>query len=66
LLVRATSEHTSSGHHARVLETWQAWGKGQGITRTDLPKAADAMQALSSPVLEWTGGARPPGLLPWY
>jgi hypothetical protein len=66
LLVRATSEHTASGHHARLLETWQAWGRRQGITRTKLPGTADAMRALSAPVLAWTGGARSPGLLPWY
>jgi hypothetical protein len=66
LLARATSEHTATGHHARLLETWQAWGKRQGIARKDLPGTTEGMKALSVPVLAWTGGARPPGLLPWY
>lgn len=66
LLARATSEHTESGHHARFLETWQAWGRRQRITKEDLPSATDGMKSLSVPVLEWTGFARHPGLLPWY
>jgi len=65
LLVRVTSEHTASGHHARLLETWQAWGRRQGIARTGLPATAEGMRALCLPIYQWTGGARP-GLFPWY
>jgi hypothetical protein len=66
LLVHGTSEHTESGHHARQLETWEAWGRARGIDKAGLPGVTEAVAALSAPVLEWTGGARRPGLLPWY
>jgi hypothetical protein len=69
LLAHANSDHTASGHHARFLETWQAWGRrnGIGVTRGDLPAVADGIQALSAPVIAWASdlGRRPPGLLPW-
>jgi len=69
LLAHATSEHTASGHHARFLETWLAWGlrNGIGARPADLPAAADAIQALSAPVIVWTSdlGRRPLRLLPW-
>jgi hypothetical protein len=66
LLAHSRSEHTASGHHARFLETWGAWGRGRGVAAADLPDAAGAIVALSAPVLAWTGGRRPAGLLPWY
>jgi len=65
LLAHARSEHTASGHHARFLETWGAWGRARGIATADLPDAAEAVAALSAPVLAWTGGRAPAGLLPW-
>lgn len=65
LLAHGRSEHTASGHHARFLETWGAWGRARGIAASTLPDAADAITALSAPVLAWTGGLRPAGLLPW-
>ena len=69
LLAHATSEHTASGHHARFLETWHVWGRrnGVGVGRAHLPDAADAIQALSAPVIAWARdlGRRPQGLLPW-
>ena len=65
LLVRGASEHTPSGRHARFLETWQAWATKQGIAAADLPAVPDALAALAAPVLDWTGGRAPPGILPW-
>jgi hypothetical protein len=67
LLAHGTSEHTSSGRHARFLETWGAWAGRNGVAAADLPDAADAIQALSDPVIAWVraDGRRPPGLLPW-
>ena len=65
LLVHARSEHTASGHHARFLETWGAWGRARGVTRADLPTADEAIAALSAPVIAWTGDGGRAGLLPW-
>jgi hypothetical protein len=65
LLVHARSEHTASGHHARFLETWGAWGTARGVAAADLPDAAEAIAALSAPVLAWTGGRMPAVVLPW-
>ena len=53
LLARSYTEHTPSGHHARFLETWAAWAGRHGIATADLPDAADALQALSAPVIAW-------------
>ena len=66
LLAHGAREHTASGHHARFLETWAAWGRAHGVGARDLPGASEALAALSAPVLAWTGGRRPAGLLPWY
>ena len=66
LLAHGRSDHTASGHHARFLETWDAWGRARGVGPADLPEAADAIAALSAPVLAWTGGRKRAGLLPWY
>ena len=67
LLARSYTEHTASGRHVRFLETWSAWARRSGIAVDDLPDAADAIQALSAPVMAWLEGQgrRPPGLLPW-
>lgn len=67
LLARSYTEHTPSGRHVRFLETWSAWARRSGIAAADLPDAADAIQALSAPVMAWLEGQgrRPPGLLPW-
>ena len=67
LLARSYTEHTPSGRHVRFLETWSAWARRSGIAVDDLPDAADAIQALSAPVMAWLEGQgrRPPGLLPW-
>ncbi len=65
LLARGASEHTPSGHHARILETWGAWGERQGVWPARRLEVAEAIAALSDPVLAWAGGRRPPGLLPW-
>jgi hypothetical protein len=65
LLAHGRSEHTASGHHARFLETWGAWGRARGVAAADLPDAAEAIAALSAPVLACTRGGRPAGLLPW-
>ena len=67
LLARSYTEHTPSGRHVRFLETWSAWARRSGIAAADLPAAADAIQALSAPVMAWLEGQgrRPPGLLPW-
>ena len=65
LLARGASEHTPSGHHARFLETWGAWGRAHGIRARDLPDETEAIAALSAPVLAWTGGRTRAGLLPW-
>jgi hypothetical protein len=66
LLARGTSEHTASGHHARLLETWGAWAKRQGLGKRGQPDATQAIEALSAPVLQWTGGAKRRGVLPWW
>jgi hypothetical protein len=66
LLAHGTSEHTASGHHARFLETWAAWGRARGIGARDLPDATEAIAVLSAPVLAWTEGRERAGLLPWY
>ena len=67
LLARSYTEHKPSGRHVRFLETWSAWARRSGIAAADLPAAADAIQALSAPVMAWLEGQgrRPPGLLPW-
>jgi hypothetical protein len=65
LLARSYSQHTPAGHHVKVLETWGAWAKGRGIATGDRPGVPDALEALSAPVLAWTDGRQPPGLLPW-
>jgi hypothetical protein len=67
LLAHSYTEHTASGRHVRFLETWASWGRRAGIAKADLPEAADAIQALSEPVMAWMEGqgGRPPGLLPW-
>lgn len=66
LLACSRSEHTASGHHARFLDTWAAWGRAHGVGARGLPDATEAIAALSAPVLTWTGGRTPAGLLPWY
>jgi hypothetical protein len=66
LLARGYSEHTASGHHARLLETWGAWARRVGLEKRGRPGVAEAIAALSAPVLEWTGGAKRPGMLPWW
>jgi hypothetical protein len=66
LLACSRTEHTSSGHHARLLETWAVWAKRRGIPASRRPGPAEAMAALSAPVLTWSGGRRFPGLLPWF
>lgn len=66
LLACSHSEHTASGHHARLLETWGAWAKRRGIPPARRPRPAEALAALSAPVLAWSGGRRLPGLLPWF
>jgi len=67
LLAHGTSEHTSSGRHVRSLETWGAWARRSGVGAADRPDAAEAIQALSAPVMAWARaeGRRRPGLLPW-
>jgi hypothetical protein len=65
LLAHGYTEHTRSGRHVRFLETWRAWARRTGISAARLPVAADAIQALTAPVISWTGARRPPGLLPW-
>jgi hypothetical protein len=65
LLARGTSEHTPSGRHVRVLETWAAWAKRVGVESRDLPAADAARLALSAPVRGWIGEGRPSGILPW-
>jgi antitoxin (DNA-binding transcriptional repressor) of toxin-antitoxin stability system len=65
LLARSYTEHTPAGHHARFLETWAAWARRNRIAAAELPAAADAIQALSAPVMAWAPERRPPGLLPW-
>jgi hypothetical protein len=65
LLARGYTEHTPAGRHARFLETWAAWAGRHGIAKARLPGAADAIQSLSTPVLDWVQEARPAGLLPW-
>jgi len=64
LLARSYTEHTASGRHVRFLEPWLAWGRRSGVP-ADLPDAAEAIQALSAPVMAWASDRRPPGLLPW-
>jgi hypothetical protein len=65
LLVRGASEHTASGHHARYLETWDAWAKRTGVGKHGSPRAEAAMSALSAPVRAWAGAADLSGVLPW-
>ena len=65
LLARSYTEHTPAGHHARFLETWAVWAGRHGIAKAGLPDGADALQALSTPVMAWVRQSRPPGLLPW-
>jgi len=69
LLAHGTSEHTPSGRHVRFLETWGAWARRSGVAAAGLPDAAEALEALSAPVMAWARpegeGRRRPGLLPW-
>jgi hypothetical protein len=65
LLARGYTEHTPAGRHARFLETWAAWAGRHGIAKARLPAPADAIQALSAPVIAWVDETRPAGLLPW-
>jgi hypothetical protein len=65
LLACSFSEHTPSGHHARFLETWGAWGKRHGIAPADWPEVGEAMTALAARVDAWTPGRGLRGVLPW-
>jgi hypothetical protein len=65
LLVRGASEHTASGHHARYLETWDAWARRTGVRQGETPGPEAARQALSAPIRAWAGAADLSGILPW-
>lgn len=64
LLVFATSEHTETGRHAKLLLPFSAWQTSVGLSDADLPDTLSALEALSAPVRAWVG-ERVAGLLPW-
>jgi hypothetical protein len=64
LLVFATSEHTESGHHAKVLTPFAVWQAHVGLADSELPDIDTAREALTSPVRAWVG-ERVAGMLPW-
>jgi hypothetical protein len=66
LLARGYSEHTASGKHVRFLETWGDWARRVGLGKRGRSAASKAIEALSAPVLGWTGGVERPGTLPWW
>ena len=59
LLAFVTSEHTASGRHERVLESWEAWKKRVGLAgrRPGVPKARAELEAAAA--------AFAPLRLPW-
>ena len=66
MLVHARSEHTASGHHARVLETWDAWAERAGLAAATLPSAHDALEALTAPLRRQAHRPDLTGFLPWF
>ena len=61
-----TSEHTASGHHARFLETWAAWGGARGIGAPDLPERPRRSPRCRRPSSPGRRTGSPRALLPWY
>jgi hypothetical protein len=64
LLVFATSEHTESGRHAKILTPFATWQTSVGLADAELPSTERALEALTAPVRAWVG-ERAGGLLPW-
>lgn len=64
LLVFASSEHTESGHHAKILTPFAVWQANVGLSDSDLPDIDSAREALTAPVRAWLG-ERVAGMLPW-
>jgi hypothetical protein len=60
LLVRTEQRHTASGKHVLVLESWEKWGKRQGLHALPVPESKAvlerAAQSLGAPV----------SALPWH
>jgi hypothetical protein len=60
LLVRSEQRHTASGKHVLVLESWEKWGKRQGLHALPVPESKAllerAAQSLGAPV----------NALPWH
>lgn len=58
ILVAVTEEHTESGHHTRVMQTWDRWAEARGVTAIAQKEARAA--------LEQAAAALGPGAkLPW-
>jgi hypothetical protein len=64
LLVFATSVHTDSGQHAKLLTSVSDWQASAGVSDAELPSVESAVEALTAPVRAWVG-ERLAGLLPW-
>jgi hypothetical protein len=60
LLLSSHQQHTESGKHVRVLQSWKAFAGQLGR----LPKLADAQRELEDAAVAF-GGADAVGLLPW-
>jgi hypothetical protein len=61
LLAVGRSEHTDSGAHAKVLETWEAWAARERVKPSSSP--ATSRKRLEARVAKWE--VDPAGLLPW-
>ena len=64
LLVHADEVHTDGGAHARVLESWAAWGARVGL-KGRRPSPATARAALESAVGKLAAASRSRASLPW-
>lgn len=64
LLVYAEGYHTSSGAHAKRLETWQGWARRVGLKRVRI-KPEQAKTKLEDVLMDLAGSADFKRLLPW-
>ncbi len=64
LLVQAEEAHTKSGHHGRVLESWQRWAKRAGASRGEI-RAEEGRAELELALSELNSRYEGSGRLPW-
>jgi hypothetical protein len=58
LLAATHDEHTTSGAHSTVVESWEAWSARRGVGK--LPNPKDARAELAAAIARLGGGGTPP------